>query len=217
VIIPSATPILYTKKCLPEGVEVIVERSRGLAAARNKGAQKAHGAFFVFMDDDILFSREFFWSIVATLRKNKKSFIAMGAKPTECTSRVLVIRRDDFYRIGGFDEWIKFIGEDFDFCCRAVKLGYKKILIPFTSVEHVEHGRSFSVRIWRLMEKSYMLVKHPGEYRQEAELETFFAFFLYTKDPEVLANVAKTVFHTLGFFRSLFFLLLGEKTLPREK
>jgi GT2 family glycosyltransferase len=216
VIIPSAKPKLYTKKCLPEGLEVIVERSQGLATARNKGAQKAHGAFFVFMDDDIVFSREFFWSIVEALRKNTKSFIAMGAKPTECTSRVLVIRRDDFYRIGGFDEWIKFIGEDFDFCCRALKLGYTKILIPFTSVEHVKHARSLSGRVWRFTEQSYMLVKHPREYLQEAELGTFIAFFLYTKDHEILANVAKTIFHTLGFFRSLFFLILGEKTLSKR-
>jgi glycosyltransferase involved in cell wall biosynthesis len=216
VIIPSAKPKLYTKNCLPEGVEVIVERSRGLATARNRGAQKAHGGFLVFMDDDLIFSREFFWSIVEKLRKNKKSFIAMGARPTECTSRVLVIRRNDFYRIGGFDEWIKFIGEDFDFGCRAVKLGYKKILIPFTSVKHVEHGRSLSGKIWRFIEQSYILVKHPREYCQEAELGTFIAFFLYTKDHEVLANIAKTVFHTLSFFHSLFLLILGEKTLSKR-
>jgi GT2 family glycosyltransferase len=63
--------------------------------------------------------------------ENNKSFYA-----TPNTSNLLVLK-DLFVRLGGFDESFKFpAAEDYDFCFRMRKLGYEAIMLKDVSVTH---------------------------------------------------------------------------------
>lgn len=57
----------------------------------------------------------------------------------------MVIKRDCFEEIGGFDESYIFYGEDIDFCWRARRNGWKVVFVPSVQVVHIRGASSRKV------------------------------------------------------------------------
>ena len=66
------------KSRLPDGMEILYlkQDKAGGPAARNRGACRASGEFLVFMDDDDVFSKNFFSSHMETLRLHPEANLA---------------------------------------------------------------------------------------------------------------------------------------------
>ena len=69
---------------------------------------------------------------------------------------VMMVRRETFEAVGGFDENLKFYGEDSDFCERVRKAGWGVVFYPKARVMHVQGGSSG--RMDRLPEDFYRLL-----------------------------------------------------------
>lgn len=77
----------------------------------------------------------------------------------------MMVRRDVFARVGGFDENYFMYFEDVDFCLRARELGYKAAINPMARIFH-ESGRSFESESQKkklyYASQDYYLQKHFG-------------------------------------------------------
>lgn len=95
-----------------------------IAHARNLGAAQALTPWLVFVDADVLVGTTFAVDLVEQLREG--AFL----QPVPCPhglSGLLVCRRDDFLRIGGYDEVFQGWGtEDRDLCARLERLGRQR-------------------------------------------------------------------------------------------
>ena len=69
---------------------------------------------------------------------------------------VMMVRRAAFAAVGGFDENLKFYGEDSDFCERVRAAGWDVVFYPKARVMHVQGGSSG--RMDRLPEDFYRLL-----------------------------------------------------------
>ncbi|GAH69324.1 unnamed protein product, partial [marine sediment metagenome] len=119
--------------------EIILSHSIGRSAGRNDGALKAHYRFLLFIDDDADFTEDTFMEYVSRpLYKNPLSVICMES--IVCSSRVLALSKDLFFRLKGFDETFNF-AEDMDFGYRVLEAGYKISYIPIRLIIHKEHSR----------------------------------------------------------------------------
>jgi GT2 family glycosyltransferase len=56
------------------------------------------------------------------------------------TGACLMIRRELFERIGGFDEQLVLCGNDVDLCLRVRALGYQVLYTPFARLLHLENA-----------------------------------------------------------------------------
>lgn len=56
------------------------------------------------------------------------------------TGACLLVRRDLFGSIGGFDETFILVGSDVDFCIRVHRSGYRNVCTPFAPVVHLERA-----------------------------------------------------------------------------
>lgn len=77
----------------------------------------------------------------------------------------LVIRREVWEQVGGFDEKFFLYCEDEDFCLRAQRLGYRVLYSPEITVVHHEKGSSMDdivefVVTERMLSEIYFLKKH---------------------------------------------------------
>jgi len=85
------------------------------------------------------------------------------------TGACLMIRRDVFEQIGGFDENFFMYFEDKDICKRVKELGYKVIYYPKTSIIHLlggsSHGIKKSVNKYYRDSQLYYYQKHLGKFQ----------------------------------------------------
>lgn len=81
---------------------------------------------------------------------------------------LLMIRKDVFEKIGGFDEKIFMYIEDMELCFRAKKAGYSVFFYPEVTVLHKEHGsanKTFAiVNIYKNLLYFYTKHRSYGEY-----------------------------------------------------
>jgi len=97
--------------------DIIISRSKGRSAGRNDGSLKAKGRFILFIDDDVDFTDDTFIEYISRpLYKNPESVICMES--IVCSSRVLALSKDLFFKLQGFDETFNF-AEDMDFGYRV--------------------------------------------------------------------------------------------------
>lgn len=115
--------------------EVIVPHRRGLGSARNDGADIALAKLLVFLDDDIAV-HPLFWRDVFILEKKVLRMLCLGYTPC---SRAMVVLKEDFQSLGGFDSSISYTGEDVDFYFRAVDAGFEFHPIPSYYIHHLDH------------------------------------------------------------------------------
>lgn len=127
--------------------------TKGLSIARNELARKADGDILIFADDDATMIREG-WEMVSTIGPNQ---ICMTEGRNHPISRIMSVHADTFWKIGGFDEAIKYNGEDLDFYLRAIK-NHEVIVIPQRYVTHTDHAPRHPYRCQ--FESAYVRVKH---------------------------------------------------------
>lgn len=142
------------------GAEVLVSPGVSIATLRNLGAKASRGEVLVFIDADISLTEAWGHSIEETIKtaKNEKTILGSKCQPTgeegilasywfgliaeQTTASYigtghLIVSRDNFWEIGGFNEALK-TGEDFEFCSRARHKGYTCKIVPNLVVLH--HG-----------------------------------------------------------------------------
>lgn len=140
IIIPTINDEPVTVKSLkhcPVPHQLILSRKFGLGYARNHGARQAEHDLLVFLDDDLILKQEI-WELILTTCKGEFRMARDKSSDLPC-SRAMAIHAEDFWRIGGFDESIKFTGEDRIFYIEAVQHGLKFSEIPMKFVVHKHH------------------------------------------------------------------------------
>jgi len=85
------------------------------------------------------------------------------------TGACMMMRRDVFEQIGGFDENFFMYFEDKDICKRVKELGYKVVYYPKTSIIHLlggsSHGVKKSVNRYYRESQLYYYQKHLGKFQ----------------------------------------------------
>ena len=85
------------------------------------------------------------------------------------TGACLMMRRDVFEQIGGFDENFFMYFEDKDICKRVTELGYKIIYYPKTTIIHLlggsSHGIKKNVNKYYRDSQLYYYQKHLGKFQ----------------------------------------------------
>jgi glycosyltransferase involved in cell wall biosynthesis len=143
VVIISAKPRILTElRSCPVPYELIVDRSQGISCARNNGARKAKNDLIVFVDDDVRLDPKV-WRYALATRAGEMALPLIDFYGREhgpyANSRFIAVHKADFWRLGGFDESLRIVGEDRDFYYRALKAGLKIRPIPFSLIRHIPH------------------------------------------------------------------------------
>jgi GT2 family glycosyltransferase len=158
----------------PVGLDLRVVQAphTGPAGARNRGARAAGRALLAFTDDDCEPAPGWAAALAAALERDPDALAGgplVNAYPRdssaaashavvgalyECAtedflaSANLVLRRDRFEALGGFDETFPTAAaEDRDLCARAVDRGLRVLHVDEAQVLH--HRRSGPVQLWR--------------------------------------------------------------------
>jgi glycosyltransferase involved in cell wall biosynthesis len=146
IIVPTLKNEPLTTKSLfhcPVPYQLILSKKPGLGCARNYGAKQAKYDLLVFLDDDLTLKPEI-WKHILNTRKGE---FKMTKWPRPVT-RAMVIHSEDFWRVGGFDESIKALGEDLVFYVEAIQHGLNFSEIPIGLMIHEDHEpRSHNKRV----------------------------------------------------------------------
>jgi hypothetical protein len=120
-------------------------------------------------------------------RKNKKIIQKFGKRYTNVsevdwvTGAAMLVPRDTFKKIGGFDEDYFLFYEDADFCKRLKSAGYKIIFYPFSEIIHLK-GENVNERF---SDETYFFAKQSQltYYRKHNNLfnRILLRFYLVTK------------------------------------
>lgn len=139
VVIPTIKEGVITIESIPDFWNYYIERGGNVSEARNIGTRKVDKGFIVFTDDDISFDYEVVKGIAINLGEREIAGIK-GHSLGMLKSRLMVMRKEVFEDVGGFDEDMTWM-EDTDFCIRAEKKGYTLKQLPRSLVEHKEHEK----------------------------------------------------------------------------
>jgi len=214
VVVPSLNP---EKAMTPEflrsyAIEVIFSQSKGIGKARNDGAKIIKGDILIFIDDDASLDIETFKSALKMLYEKPKSIICTK-HPILC-SRFMVLSKDVFFDIGGFDETFKRC-EDLDFGYRAIRKGYAIRYIPFNKVKHRDHSgappaikllREASYKTRLMVRYKEVLFQKKGNYGSwKINLKNVILFFIGVKGPRVIWNLISLSLKITSFYYYLFF------------
>lgn len=145
---------------IPNNVETVVVREGNRSEARNIGADRATNDILVFCDDDIRFDPSFFWHQTKRLEGNE----VRGLKDYGLgyiLTRFMVIHKDDFDHIGGFDERLDHM-EDTEFAIRAERSGMDITRLSRYQVFHEDHDNDITTRK-RAKALAYLTLKHRTE------------------------------------------------------
>jgi len=137
VVIPTLEGDPLTLESIPDCVETAVISEGNRSEARNIGAERTSGKILVFCDDDIVFEEAFFWEQVEQLTPGT----IVGLEDFDfglLLTRFLLVYREDFEQLGGFDEWLNHM-EDTEFSLNAVSNGMVIHPINRNLVTHRDH------------------------------------------------------------------------------
>ena len=143
------------------------KRNLGFARANNQGAKLAQGDYLFFLNSDTTINQSILESFQFKFEQDKKIGIIApklilknGAEQPyafglhKLTSKIswvsgaaLVIRREVFLQIGGWEERFFMYFEDVDLCLQVLKNGYKVERLDSVTVTHLVGGSP--VHFWR--------------------------------------------------------------------
>lgn len=157
----DATPVIAQTM----GYRVLVRNEGSIAALRNAGAQEASGNFLAFLDADCVVAPEWISYCLERLADPQVGAVGTKAVPDPSTATWvtwswyrlaagsrrgnnvpwlgtsnLILRRDDFLRVGGFDEALE-AAEDVDLCYR-LRTHYRLYLEPRINTLHLREVTS---------------------------------------------------------------------------
>ncbi len=116
------------------------------------------------------------WRVAYDRRRNARDDSVSGPVG-EVSGAAMVVRRDVFRRLGGFDERFYFFGEDIDLCWRAHETGGEIAYIATAKVIHTWGGaraRTPSLRQALLSQRAqYLLLRHHTPAWQAEALRVF--------------------------------------------
>jgi len=142
VVIPSSKDRIHTleqNSWLKEFRVVVVRNNLGLSRAYNDCFRRAKTDTVVLLNDDLLIDpqvRRYF-----SVADGEFAMLETGDFPV---SGITVIRRRDLWRVGGFNESLKYGSADREFFCRATLKGLKYKPIPLSLVKHFTHATRYS-------------------------------------------------------------------------
>lgn len=147
-------------------VQVIAQANRGLSAARNAGAARAQGSYYVFLDADDTLDRRYVSRTVAMLHAlpAKVAFAYTHVQTFGTESRRIepgpfsvhamvranlahassLIRAEAFKHVQGYDESWHTAFEDHELWLRMLSKGYVGVLVPEPLLNYRQHGPSMS-------------------------------------------------------------------------
>lgn len=113
----------------------------GFAKSCNDGARmnESLGEFILFLNDDAKLHAGFFEQILAPFKDPEVGIVGTQASLTSwgVNGSIMVIRRELFERMGGFDTTFFFMWEDNDVCTNIRRMGYK---IEIANTEAIHEG-----------------------------------------------------------------------------
>jgi len=156
------------------GAVVIEDPVPGRARARNKGVTAADGDHLAFIDADCIAAPQ--WLEMLARCAGSKPLIAgpivvtTGERPNKverferlwrfaqdawvrqgwAATANLLVEREAFEAVGGFDEAYRSIGEDADLCIRAARSGFELGYCPGAEVSHAGERR-----LWPMLKRSF--------------------------------------------------------------
>jgi GT2 family glycosyltransferase len=134
------------------------------------------------------------WRGAYDRRRNARDYARM-ASVDEVSAAAMVVRRDLFHALGGFDESFHFFGEDIDLCWRARKAGYAVVYLPSAQVIHWWGGartRTPSIRQGLLSQRAqYMLLQRHKPAWQVALLHGFLIGFTAARLVRAVAQILR--------------------------
>jgi glycosyltransferase involved in cell wall biosynthesis len=148
-------------------LRILEKRGVRISALRNFGAQEAQGGIVAFLDADCLAPKEWLKRVVPLVPAQGAGVVGAHYLLPENSSWVgrtwhryqeaeksgevshvpagdLIMRREDFLRIGGFDESIQ-TNEDYELCERARANGMAVRAVPEIGVVHLGTAQSLRV------------------------------------------------------------------------
>jgi glycosyltransferase involved in cell wall biosynthesis len=148
-------------------VRVLERRGVRISALRNYGTSEAQGAILAFLDADCLAPKEWLARMVELIPGRGAGVVgahyllpenstwvgrtwhryqeaAKSGEVSHVPAGDLIMRREDFLRIGGFDESIQ-TNEDYELCDRARANGMTVCAVPEIGVVHLGTAQSLRV------------------------------------------------------------------------
>jgi glycosyltransferase involved in cell wall biosynthesis len=184
---------------LKANARVIRQDNRGPSAARNVGIEKARAEIVAMVDCDDLVEPSYLAETVSALQSappdvamafthvrtaggqatiGRRYFNRFDLLFTNTVSVGLVLRKESWRAVGGYDESMREGYEDWDFSLRLMDAGFRGIEVPkplyiyYIRPDSLWHSRSSDVNKRRLHAKLWRLIraKHAGDYRLSAIL-----------------------------------------------
>lgn len=154
----------------PEIRLIPLDQNEGFGAANNVGVEHARGEVFLFLNNDTFFDRHFLDRLMTFKRSNGLSFVGpkivtfegkdhykgrnlsidvygylgWGKETFFVEGCALMVGKDDFIRLNGFDGKYFMYSEDIDLCWRGLMLGMKLDICSSALLHHFGGGSSLT-------------------------------------------------------------------------